>query len=328
MALVVQIVLGFSLKWVAYLYVQHAAAQAGGKTLPRAINVTPSGIKLQAAATAAGQYKPVQVLAQQQQQHVLQQQQVQQQQQPPPPQALQQLQTNGGGAAVAAPGSAAAALGAVHKLHQALQLPAQTHSDDGMAAAAAAGCSVAAAAAADAAHHRNGSSGRASSLPGHRLMTTTTGSSAAHSFVPNTVTTSSSSSSGAVGSTRMPLQITFADDYPELQTAPARVAKEALLAAGAQGPESVSALSSSFAAPSAAGLALRPSAVRSCTALPHLDGSVEEVAAGAPAAPTPPVTVGAEYLGLMLLPHEKQHQLGHQQWQAQVVTGSNRSKEE
>jgi hypothetical protein len=321
-ALVVQIVLGFSLKWVAYLYVQHAAAQAGGKTLPRAINVTPSGIKLQAAATAAGQYKPVQVLAQQQQQQV-----PQQQQQPPPPQALQQLQTNGGGAAVAAPGSAAAALGAVHKLHQALQLPAQTHSDDGMAAAAAAGCSVAAAAAAaDAAHHRSGSSGRASSLPGHRLMTTTTASSAANSFVPNTVT-SSSSSSGAVGSTRLPLQITFADDYQELQTAPARVAKEAPLAAGPQVSESVSALSSSFAAPSAAGLALRPCA-RSCTALPHLDGSVEEVAAGTPAAPTPSVTVGAEYLGLMLLPHEKQHQLGHQQWQAQVVTGSNRSKEE
>jgi hypothetical protein len=158
-------------------------------------------------------------------------------------------------------------------------------------------------------------------------MTTTTASSAAAAAGDRIWDKAVSSSSGAVGSTRLPLQITFADDYQELQTAPARVAKEAPLAAGPQVSESVSALSSSFAAPSAAGLALRPCA-RSCTALPHLDGSVEEVAAGTPAAPTPSVTVGAEYLGLMLLPHEKQHQLGHQQWQAQVVTGSNRSKEE
>lgn len=41
-----QVVLGYSLKWLAYLYVRHHTLQAGGKALPRAINVTPSGVKL------------------------------------------------------------------------------------------------------------------------------------------------------------------------------------------------------------------------------------------------------------------------------------------
>ena len=44
--------LGYSLKWLAYLYVQHHTIQAGGKVLPRAINVTPSGIKLLAPSGA------------------------------------------------------------------------------------------------------------------------------------------------------------------------------------------------------------------------------------------------------------------------------------
>jgi hypothetical protein len=39
-------VLGYSLKWAAYLYIRRYTLQAGGKVLPRAINVTPSGIKL------------------------------------------------------------------------------------------------------------------------------------------------------------------------------------------------------------------------------------------------------------------------------------------
>jgi hypothetical protein len=47
-----QVVLGYSLKWLAYLYVQHHTIQAGGKVLPRAINVTPSGIKLLAPSGA------------------------------------------------------------------------------------------------------------------------------------------------------------------------------------------------------------------------------------------------------------------------------------
>jgi hypothetical protein len=47
-----QVVLGYSLKWLAYLYVRHHTLQAGGKVLPRAINVTPSGIKLFAPSGA------------------------------------------------------------------------------------------------------------------------------------------------------------------------------------------------------------------------------------------------------------------------------------
>ncbi|KAF6254233.1 eukaryotic membrane protein family-domain-containing protein [Scenedesmus sp. NREL 46B-D3] len=52
-ACVLQVVVGFSLKWLAYLYVRHHAALAGGKSLPRAINVTPAGAKLVPAAAAA-----------------------------------------------------------------------------------------------------------------------------------------------------------------------------------------------------------------------------------------------------------------------------------
>lgn len=53
-----QVVLGFSLKWLAYLYVQHHAAVAGGKSLPRAINVTPAGVKLVPGTAAAVAAKP------------------------------------------------------------------------------------------------------------------------------------------------------------------------------------------------------------------------------------------------------------------------------
>eukprot|EP00879_Flechtneria_rotunda_P010104 GHRR01010562.1.p1 GENE.GHRR01010562.1~~GHRR01010562.1.p1 ORF type:complete len:305 (-),score=111.83 GHRR01010562.1:1488-2402(-) len=51
-----QVVLGFSLKWLAYLYVRRHALQAGGKTIPRVLNVAPAGVKLAAAAakTAMG----------------------------------------------------------------------------------------------------------------------------------------------------------------------------------------------------------------------------------------------------------------------------------
>lgn len=52
-ACMIQVMLGFSLKWLAYLYVQHHAKQSGGKTLPRAINVTPAGAKIPPPAAAA-----------------------------------------------------------------------------------------------------------------------------------------------------------------------------------------------------------------------------------------------------------------------------------